>query len=167
MSGLWAISPVGSPWKTLPPRTFPPPGAHPSVTGIAGHRFKVILTNQRSSRIARLEQVHRKRADIEDSIRCAKASGLRNLPFRSYEMNEAWLELVLLGCDLVSWARILLLGGTELEHCEPKRLRYRLFHVAGRIVRHARGVCLRLPKNWPWAATLATAFAKLRALTVG
>ena len=148
-------------------RERPHPGAQLSFTDVDGHRFQVVLTNQKGSRIARLEAVHRQRAAIEDSIRCAKASGLRNLPFRLFAMNEAWLELVLTGVDLVAWARMLLLGGTPLSTAEPKRLRYRLFHVAGRIVTHARGVRLRLPRSWPWAETLLTAFQRLRALPAG
>lgn len=148
-------------------RERPHPGAQLSFTDEGGHRFQVILTNQTGSRIARLEQIHRQRASVEDSIRCAKASGLSNLPFRAYAMNEAWLELVLLGCDLVAWARMLLLSGTDLAHCEPKRLRYRLLHVAGRIASHARGVTLRLPRRWPWADGIMTAFARLRALPAG
>ncbi len=148
-------------------RERPHPGAQLSFTDVDGHRFQVMLTNQKGSRIARLEAVHRQRAAIEDSIRCAKASGLRNLPFRLFAMNEAWLELVLTGVDLVAWTRMLLLGGTPLSTAEPKRLRYRLFHVAGRIVTHARGVRLRLPRTWPWAETLLTAFQRLRALPAG
>jgi hypothetical protein len=126
-----------------------------------------MLTNQTGPRIARIETVHRTRAAIEDSIRCGKASGLRNLPFRAFAANEAWLELVLTGIDLVAWARMLLLHGTDLATAEPKRLRYRLLHVAGRIASHARGVRLRLPRSWPWADVLAIAFARLRALPVG
>jgi hypothetical protein len=101
-------------------RERPHPGAQLTFTDMDGHRFQVILTNQSGTRIARLEQIHRHRASIEDSIRCAKASGLRNCPFRSYMMNEAWLELVLLGCDLIAWSRMLLLADTDLAHCEPK-----------------------------------------------
>jgi hypothetical protein len=71
---------------------------------------------------------------------------------------------VLCGCDLLAWARRLLLAGTELAACEPKRLRYRLLHVAGRIVRHARGVRLRLPRRWPWAKEVVAAFRRLQAL---
>lgn len=148
-------------------RERPHPGAQLSFSDHDGHRFQVMLTNQKGKRIARLEQVHRSRAAIEDSIRCAKASGLRNLPFRAYAMNEAWLELVLAGCDLLAWARLLLLQGTDLATCEPKRLRYRLLHVAGRIVRHGRAVRLRLPRRWPWAQTFAAAFARLQALPSG
>jgi len=148
-------------------RERPHPGAQLSFSDIDGHRFQVMLTNQRGSRIARLEAVHRGRAAIEDSIRCGKASGLRNLPFRLFSMNEAWLELVLTGVDLMAWARMLLLSGTPLATSEPKRLRYRLLHVAGRIVTHARGITLRLPRSWPWAGVLLTAFQRLRALPAG
>ncbi len=148
-------------------RERPHPGAQLTFTDADGHRFQVLLTNQAGDRIARLEQIHRARAVVEDHIRCAKASGLRNLPFRSFSMNEAWLELVLLGCDLVAWMRMLLLRGTELAVCEPKRLRHRLLHVAGRIVRHARGVRLRLPRSWPWAGALAAAFTRVQALPSG
>jgi Transposase DDE domain group 1 len=148
-------------------RERPHPGAQLSFSDADGHRFQVMLTNQKGRRIARLEQVHRRRAAIEDSIRCAKASGLRNLPFRSYAMNAAWLELVLMGVDLLSFTKRLLLHGTDLAACEPKRLRYRLLHVAGRIARHAGGVKLRLPRTWPWAQTLAAAFARLQALPSG
>jgi hypothetical protein len=148
-------------------RERPHPGAQLSFTDHDGHRFQVLLTNQSGKRIARLEQVHRQRAAIEDAIRCGKAAGLRNLPFRAYAMNAAWLELVLTGCDLLAWARMLLLRGTELARCEPKRLRYRLLHVAGRIVRHARGVRLRLPRAWPWAEVLISAFTRLQALPSG
>lgn len=148
-------------------RERPHPGAQLSFTDHEGHRFQVMLTNQRGGRLARIEQVHRQRASIEDSIRCAKSSGLRNLPFRAFAMNAAWLELVLMGCDLLSWTKRLLLSRTELALCEPKRLRYRLLHVAGRISRHARGVRLRLPEDWPWKDAAALAFARLRALGAG
>jgi Transposase DDE domain group 1 len=47
---------------------------------------------------------------------------------------------------------------------EPKTLRYRLLHVAARVVRHARRLILRRQASWPWAPELACAFARLRAL---
>jgi hypothetical protein len=51
-----------------------------------------------------------------------------------------------------------------LALAEPKALRYRLLHVAARIVRHAPRVVLRLQASWPWATQLARAFTRLRAL---
>jgi hypothetical protein len=43
-------------------------------------------------------------------------------------------------------------------------LRYRLWHAAGRISRHARRLRLRLQRTWPWAADLVRAFRRLDAL---
>jgi hypothetical protein len=58
--------------------------------------------------------------------------------------------------------RLLLTG--ELARVEPKRLRYRLLHVAARLAFHARTARLRLQDSWPWATDLADAFARLKAL---
>jgi hypothetical protein len=52
----------------------------------------------------------------------------------------------------------------ELARAEPKKLRYRLLHTAGRLAFHARKAILRLPRSWPWAGELAAAFARLAAL---
>ena len=144
-------------------RERPHPGAQLSFTDEGGYRFQVFLTNQQGGRIARLEQLHRARAACEDRIRCGKESGLRNLPFRSFQANAAWLELVLIGQDLLVWTQRLLLEG-ELARCEPKRLRYRLLHVAGRLTRHARRLILHLPHAWPWRSEILRAFERLRAL---
>jgi len=145
-------------------RERPHPGAQLSFSDHNGYRFQVFLTNQQGARIARLEQLHRARAACEDRIRCGKESGLRNLPFRDFQANAAWLELVLIGQDLLSWTRRLLLADTELARCEPKRLRYRLLHVAGRLTRHARRLVLHLPRAWPWQRELLAAFERLRTL---
>lgn len=145
-------------------RERPHPGAQLSFTDHNGYRFQVFLTNQQGSRIARLEQLYRARAACEDRIRCGKQSGLRNLPFRAFAANAAWLELVLIGQDLLSWTQRLLLATSELARCEPKRLRYRLLHVAGRLTRHARRLVLHLPHAWPWRRELLQAFERLQAL---
>lgn len=145
-------------------RERPHPGAQLTFSDHDGHRFQAFLTNQRGARIARLEQLHRQRAACEDRIRCAKESGLRNFPFRDFQPNAAWLELVLIGQDLLAWTQLLLLAGSELARCEPKRLRYRLLHVAARLTRHARRLVLHLPRAWPWRRELLAAFERLRAL---
>jgi hypothetical protein len=88
---------------------------------------------------------------------------LRNLPFDLWRRNAVWLELVLAACDLVCWVQTLLLEG-ELRTAEPKTLRYRLLHVAARVVRQARRLIARLQASWPWAVELAHAFTRLRAL---
>jgi hypothetical protein len=139
------------------------PGAQLRFTDLDGHRFQVFLTDQPDPDIARLELRHRQRARVEDRIRAAKATGLADLPFDRWRRNAVWLELVLCAQDLCCWAQALLLDGA-LAVAEPKALRYRLLHVAARIVRHARRLILRLQATWPWAVELARAFARLRAL---
>jgi hypothetical protein len=73
------------------------------------------------------------------------------------------LELVLVGQDLVAWTQALLLDG-ELARCEPKRVRYRLLHVAARLTRSGRRLTLHLPRSWRWREALVCAFAHLRSL---
>ena len=139
------------------------PGAQLRFTDDDGHRFQVFVTDQADPEIAVLELRHRQRARVEDRIRAAKATGLQNLPFDRWRRNAIWLELVLAAQDLCCWTQALLVDGA-LAVAEPKTLRYRLLHVAARIARHARRLILRLQASWPWAAELAGAFARLRAL---
>jgi Transposase DDE domain group 1 len=139
------------------------PGAQLRFSDHDGHRFQVFVTDQPDGDLARLELRHRQRARVEDRIRAAKATGLANLPFDRWRRNSVWLELVLAAQDLTVWTQALLLDGA-LAIAEPKTLRYRLLHVAARVVRHARRMILRLQRSWPWAAALAQAFTRLRAL---
>jgi hypothetical protein len=138
------------------------PGAQLSFTDHDGHRFQAILTDQPGP-VAQLERDHRGRAVVEDHIRNDKDTGMRNLPFRDFEHNRVWLQLVRIAHDLIVWTQRLLLTG-ELARAEPKRLRYRILHVAARLAFHARTATLRIQANWPWANELITAFARLRTL---
>jgi len=147
-------------------RERPHPGARHKMgfTDAAGHRFQVFITNQPDPDPARLEARHRPHAHVEDRIRAAKATGLRNLPFFEFGANDAWLTLALVAQTLVCWAQALLLDDPDLKVAEPKALRYRLWHVAGRIVHHARRTIVRLDRAWPWANHLVAAFGRLRGL---
>jgi transposase-like protein len=92
-----------------------------------------------------------------------RLSTANGFPSRQFAINAAWLELALVGIDLLAWTRVLLLDSTHAL-AEPKKLRYRLPHVAARIVRTVRRVYLRIAQTWPWANELATAYARLVAL---
>ena len=138
------------------------PGAQLSLIDQDGRRHQVFLTDQRGG-LAELDLDHRGHARVEDRIRCGKDTGMRNLPFREFAANEVWLELSLIAQDLVAWTKALALDG-ELARSEPKRLRYRLLHQAGRIARSGRRVRLRLERSWPWAQALVAALERIRAL---
>ena len=144
-------------------RERPHPGAQLSFTDHDGHRFQAILTDQADENICVLECRHRQRAHVEDRIRDDKDTGLAKFPFKEFALNEVWLEIIMLAHDLIVWTQALLLSG-ELAKAEPKRLRYRLLHVAARLAFHGRRGRLRLQHDWPWATELAAAFHKLKAL---
>jgi Transposase DDE domain group 1 len=110
-----------------------------------------------------LEARHRAHARVEDRIRTGKDTGFDRFPSRVFAINAAWLELALTGIDLLAWTQHLLLDG-DLAVAEPKKLRYRLLHVAARITRSARQTRLRIAEAWPWADELVTAFNRLAAL---
>ena len=141
-------------------RERPHPGAQLSFTDHDGYRFQAILTDQTDPDIAVSERRHRERARVEDRIRDDKNTGLAKLPFKAFAMNEVWLEIVMLAHDLIVWTQALVLDG-ELAKAEPKRLRYRLLHVAARLAFSGRRGKLHLQHTWPWADELLAAFQKL------
>ena len=49
----------------------------------------------------------------------------------------------------------------KLAKAEPKLLRYRLLHVAARLVHGQRRTKIKIDDGWPWAAQLAQAFHRL------
>ena len=105
-------------------------------------------------------------ADPRGRIRAAKDTGLRNLPLHGFAQNQVWCEIVAMACELLAWMAMLALTGPA-RRWEPKRLRLRLFSVAGRIVRGGRRLRLRLAATWPWARQTAAAITRLQAPAPG
>jgi hypothetical protein len=148
-------------------RERPHPGAQLSLFDQdEGLRHQVFLTDTPYSRGGSaqfLEARHRGHASVEDHIRCGKTTGFGRFLSRDFNVNAVWLELSLAAIDLLAWTRVLLLDG-ELATAEPKKLRYRLLHVAARLTRGGRRLRLRISATWPWRTELATAFHRLAAL---
>jgi hypothetical protein len=100
----------------------------------------------------------------EDRIRCAKDTGLTNLPLHDLDQNRIWCALVALACEITAWTQMLALAQHPGRRWEPKRLRLRLFSVAGRLARSGRRTVLHLAEHAPWAALVIDALTTLRAL---
>ena len=167
-TGLVDLSgwPAGS--RLILRKERPHPGAPLTFADVDGMRITAFLTNtpagQIPGQVAGLELRHRQHARVEDRIREAKASGLRNLPCRGWDENAAWLEVVLTAIDLVAWTKaICFTDAPELARCEIATFRYRVLHVAARITRSARQTRLRIDQTWRWASQIADAFHRLRA----
>lgn len=163
------LPPARHPWpagtRIIARREVPHPGAQLRLTDVEGRRITMFATNTRGGRIAELELRHRMRARAEDRIRGLKDCGLRNLPLHEFAKNVIWLELVQLAAELLTWTQTLAFTGSIAKFWEPKRLRLRLLHVAGRIVTTGRREWLRLPRGWPWNELIISGHARLHALT--
>jgi hypothetical protein len=142
-------------------RERPHPGAQLTFSDIHGYRFQTFATNTTVGQLAALEARHRAHARVEDRIRCGKDTGYGRLPSRHFAINAVWLQLALTAADLLAWTQNMLLDG-ELAAAEPKKLRYRLLHVAAQLTRGQRNTYIRIQQSWPWAEELAAAFERLR-----
>jgi hypothetical protein len=113
-----------------------PPGRSAAVHQHRRARFTAFATDAKKGQLADLELRHRRRARCEDRIRCAKDTGLRNLPLKGFAQNQLWCEIVSLACELLAWTQLLALTGPA-RRWEPKRLRLRVLSVAGRLAAEA------------------------------
>ena len=166
ITGLLDLSSWPAGMRVIVRKERPHPGAQLRFTDIGGHRFTCFATDTKKGQLADLELRHRQRARCEDRIRGAKDTGLRNLPLKSFAQNQIWCQIVALACELTAWTQMLALTGTA-RRWEPKRLRLRIFAVAGRLARGGRRLRLRLASTWPWAGQITTAMTSLQALPSG
>jgi Transposase DDE domain group 1 len=144
-------------------REEPHQGAQLRLWDVNGYRHQVTLTNSASDPL-QLELRQRLHARVENSVKALRDTGLDRMPFTSFTANQVWFEIVLTGSDLLAWLRAVCLDG-DLARAEPKTLRYRLLHTAGRIIRKARRIILRLPEHWRWAQDLVHAYQRLDLLS--
>lgn len=143
-------------------RERPHPGAQLTLFDIdEGFRHQVFITDVAGDDIAALELRHRHRAHVENRIRAAKDTGLRNLPCEDFVRNEAWLTLVLIAQDLLAWTQAICFDGA-LAVAEPKTLRYRVLHAAATVAHTGRQTIVRFQRGWPWTGDIVTAFGRLR-----
>lgn len=166
ITGLFDASGWPEGTRFLLRRERPHPGAQLSLFDtVEGWRHQLVATDTPpgAGSIQFLEARHRAHARVEDRIRTGKDTGFGRFPSRLFAINQAWLQLALTGIDLLAWTQNLLLDG-DLATAEPKKLRYRLLHVAARITRTARRTRLAIANGWPWTDALTSAFTALAAL---
>jgi Transposase DDE domain group 1 len=129
-----------------------------------GLRITAFVTNTRRGQLADLELRHRRRTRAEDRIRCAKDTGLGNLPLHDFAANQIWCVIVALAADLVAWMQILALTEHPARRWEPKRLRLRLLSIAGRLAVTGRRCWLHLAATAPFTDLALDGLRRLDAL---
>jgi Transposase DDE domain group 1 len=143
----------------------PHPGAQLRITDLDGHRITAFVTNTTRGQLADLELRHRRRARAEDRIRCAKDTGLANLPLHDFTQNQIWCAIVALAADLTAWLQTLALAGHDARRWEPKRLRLRLLSIPARYAVTGRRRLLHLAATSPFTGLALHALVTLARLT--
>ena len=104
-----------------------------------------VVTNIREWKAARLIEWHREKAGtveaVHDVLKNELAAGV--MPSKYFGTNAAWLRLAVIAHNVMTALKRLALPA-ELLTARPKRLRFLIFHTAGRLVHHARRMVLRL-----------------------
>ena len=93
-----------------------------------------------------------------------KDTGLRNLPLHDFSQNQIWIAVVMLATELTAWMQMLALTGEDARVWEPKRLRLRLFSIAGSIAHHSRRTWLHLSAHAPHVDLITTGLTRLQGL---
>jgi hypothetical protein len=151
-------------------RERPHPGAQLTLFEAEdGWRYSLWVTNlpERTpgwrGQPAYIDAAHRVHARVEDAIRTGKDTGIGKFPSHQLSLNRAWLAAALTAATLLAWLRLLALDG-DLAKAEPKTLRYRILHAAGRLARSSRRRRLKISATWPWAPVIVTAWDRISAL---
>jgi hypothetical protein len=159
-----------APMRIFARRERPHPGAQLTLFEAEdGWRYSLWVTNLPAQtrgwrgQLAYIDAAHRVHARVEDAIRTGKDCGIGKFPSESLAMNKAWMSASLIAATLLAWLKLLALDGS-LARAEPKTLRYRILHAAGRLARGGRRRQLKISATWPWAAEITTAWRRISAL---
>jgi hypothetical protein len=129
-------------------------------------RHFAVLTNRWELKAARLIEWHREKAGtvemVHDVLKNELGAGV--LPSKDFGANAAWLRLAVMAHNVLTALKRLALPA-ELATARPKRLRFLIFNVPGRLVHHARRLILRLAAEAEWIAAYREGLRLLRLAT--
>ena len=109
-----------------------------------------------------LEADHRRHAIVEQVIADLKAGPLAHLPSGRFAANAAWTAFAAMAHNLTRAVGIH--AGDGFTHATGPTIRRKLINVPGRLVRSARRLHLRLPRDWPGERGLTGALNTAAAL---
>lgn len=125
-------------------------------------KYFAVVTNIADWAARRLVQWHREKAGtvehVHDILKNELAAGV--LPCGRFGANAAWLRLTVLSHNVLMALKRLALPVDHLW-ARPKRLRFLFFNLPGRVIQHARTICLRLATLAPRIHEYAQALEEL------
>ena len=129
-------------------------------------RHFAVLSNRWELKPARLIEWHREKAGtielVHDVIKNDLGGGV--LPSKYFGANAAWLRLAVIAHNVLQALKRLALPA-ELLTARPKRLRFLLFNMPGRLVHHARRLILRVAAVGKWTAAYGDGLRLLPVIT--
>ena len=116
-------------------------------------RHFAVLSNRWKLEAGRLIEWHREKAGtielVHDILKNDLGGGV--LPSKYFGADAAWLRLAVLSHNVLTAMKRLALPA-EMLTARPKRLRFLLFNMPGRLAHHARSMLLRLAAVAEWIA---------------
>ena len=131
----------------------------------AQEKFFAIVTNDFERSCPELVHWHREKAGTVEHVHDVLKNelGAGTMPCGRFGANAAWFRLNVLTYNVLSAFKRLTLP-EKLHTARPKKLRFRLFGLAGKVVRHAGRELLRIAGSAEVVRELHTARAALKAL---
>ncbi len=114
-------------------------------------RHFAVVTNMKWDGERLLHWHREKQGTVEHAHGVVKNElGGDTVPCGRFGANAAYWRVAVLTHNLLTLLKVVALPAA-LAACRPKALRFRLLHLAGRLVRRGRGWVLRLSATHPWA----------------
>jgi len=128
-------------------------------------KFLAIVSNRRELPICELVRWHWKKAGTIEHLHDVTKNelGAGTLPCGRFGANAAWYRLSLITYNVISAMKSLALP-SRFSSSRPKRLRFAVFAIAGRLVSHARKLVVRIGEEAEQIAGLIEARARLARL---
>jgi hypothetical protein len=114
------------------------------------YTYGAIITNRNGLPLEELTAWHRQRCNAENHIKELKYGfSLNSLPSADFFVNALYIRIQTLGYNLVSALKLIKLPETW-RPSTLKTLRFRLFAIPALVVRHARGLWLKINREHPY-----------------
>ena len=112
--------------------------------------YRALVTNITRGKPELIVRRHCRHANVENGIKELKSGfSLSVMPCSAYHANRAWFLLGSIAHNLFVAVKVLFLPAAWAKHT-IKTIRYRLIHIGGIMVRHARRLVVKISRMHPW-----------------
>jgi hypothetical protein len=133
----------------------------------SAYHYFAFVTNVERTRMSavRVDAHHRLRGGIPEGTiaRLKEGFGFIHAPLESFWGNAMWWHAAALAYNVCVWLQKLALPA-EFNNAKPKRMRLAFLNIPAKVVNHARGVTLKLPRTYAYFDAFVEALARIRRL---